>query len=211
MVSVDINRSPFCYKYISIRFFHYRCAAIATLYALFAFWVHKYNNSNLPLWVANGATGLVFFTLGYWLHDHENQKWFVIPCVIGYACNCILGWNSVCMHTNELLDGYYLLWFPSALCGIIYFNAVCRYLCEWIGKITPPHYSRVRTLEAIGKNAMPIYVTHSFVRFPIQTILVVSNFSLSWQWVLAIICIGYALVLPIVCVLWNKISKIRTK
>ena len=117
---------------------HYKYAAIVLCGALIAFGCHVYDNPLVPLWVANGAAGLAFFTIGYWLHNYERCTWLLIPCVLGYIISCILGWNSVCMHTNELLDGYYLLWFPSALCGIICFNAVCGYLCEWIGKITPP-------------------------------------------------------------------------
>ena len=191
------------------RFFHYRCAAIVTICALVAYVAHVYRNPYLPLWVANSASGCAFFTLGYWLHNYEKKAWFVLPCVIGYLSCCLFGWNSVIMMTNELLKGYYLLWFPSALCGIVCFNAVCRCLCEWMGKITPPQYSRYRTLEIIGKNAMPIYVTHSFVRFPLAAVL--ENYTISWEWILIIICVGYALVLPIVCILWNKISKIKTK
>lgn len=190
---------------------HYKCAAIVLSGAMIGFGCYIYDNPLVPLWVANGASGIAFFTFGYWLHCYENQKWFVIPCILGYVCSCVFGWNSVCMHINELLEGLYLLWFTSALCGIVCFNVVCRHIYEWMTKITPPHYSRTRILETIGKNAMPIYVTHSFVRFPIQTILETSNVSLSWQCVLVIICIGYALVLPIVCVLWNKFGKIKTK
>lgn len=122
-------------------YIHLKCAILVMFGVLIAYGAYVYNNSLLPLWIANGAAGLSFFVLGYWLHNYERHMWLLILCIFCYICSCVLGWNSVCMHTNVLLEGNYLLWFPSALCGIICFNATCRIVCDAYDNFTPPRHS----------------------------------------------------------------------
>lgn len=117
---------------------HLQCLIIVMVSSLIAFSDHVINCPLIPRWVANGASGLAFFTLGYWLRDYEQELALIILAILGYAYNCFFGWNIVNMHLNVLMEGCYILWFPAALCGIVLFNNVFRVLCEWMGKKYPP-------------------------------------------------------------------------
>lgn len=188
-------------------YFHLKCVLLFVSAAMIATLAFFFRNPLLPLWIANIASGLAFFSLGYWLHDYEQKIWLMCVCVLGYACSCVWGWNSVCMHTNVLLEGHYLLWFPSALCGIVVVNNACRLYVRIGEQIPPPRSSRYGLLGAVEKYAMPIYVTHSFIRYPIERILVHTNHLLPWVETLLIICLGYVLLLPPICILWRKYIK----
>ena len=115
---------------------------------------YRFNHRLLPYWVANGAVGLTFFSLGYALRDWEQKWWIVVPCFVVYIMGCIFGFPMVDMLSNELLKGEYCLWIPVALCCIVVFNALCRRLCKLVS---------IKPFEWIGKNAMLIYVPHYLI------------------------------------------------
>lgn len=113
-------------------------------------------NEKIPDLIANTATGLCFFSMGYWMQKKEKNIWIIIATIIGYLVAVLLFRSPfVDMRINQCLidrTGYdYLLWFPACLCGIVVLNTIC----DWSMKIY-----RFPILKFIGVNAMLFYVVH---------------------------------------------------
>ena len=65
----------------------------------------------------------------------------------------------------KLLNGSFWLWMPVAICGIVVFDGLCRLIMGIYTKIEQ-HVSTLTgksLMEAIGRNAMPIYVSHVLI------------------------------------------------
>lgn len=161
---------------------------------------YRWSHPLLPYWVANGASGLVFFTLGYALRDYENKCWMIVPCAVAYLHCCFVGFPLVDMMFNKLLAGNFLLWIPVAFCGIITFNAFCRELCKYI---------RIKPLEFAGQNAMNIYVTHILIVLTCTFLLEYFNLSQLYPYATWILLASYVLFLPIFCYLLNRKAHVQ--
>lgn len=160
---------------------------------------YRFNHRLLPYWIANGAAGLTFFSLGYVMRDLETKWWLIVPCAVVYVLGCIFGFLIVDMWPNEVVTGNYLLWIPVAFCCIVTFNAVCR----WITSVV-----RVKPIEWVGQNAMTIYVVHILiVTLFIELILRRLNTTISSLWVIVLITAVYAAILPLCCWTVNKLKK----
>lgn len=144
----------------------------------------------LPYWVANGTTGLVFFTLGYALRDYEDKWWLFIPCALVYLVCSFIGFPMVDMMFNKLLAGNFLLWMPVSLCSIVAFNKVCRFIAQHL----PTSF-----MAMVGKNAMVIYVTHILIVSTIAFLLRYYKISEAYPYTLWIIICCYGIFLPILC------------
>lgn len=173
--------------------------AIVIFGYLIAYLAYRFNHPLLPYWVANGASGLAFFTLGYGLRDYENKWWLIAPCVLVYILCCFVGFPMVDMMFNKLLAGSYLLWIPVAFCGIKTFNALCRFIYQYI---------RIKPIEIAGQNAMNIYVTHMLIVLTCTFILGYFDLSSLYPYTTWILLANYVLFLPIFCYLLNRKSRI---
>ena len=171
--------------------------AIAVLGYGVAYLAYRYNHPLLPFWIANGASGLAFFALGYGLRDYENTWWIIVPCVLVYVFCCFIGFPLVDMMFNKLLAGNFLLWIPVAFCGIISFNALCRFMYQYI---------RIKPIEIAGQNAMNIYVTHILIVLTCIFILEYFDLSPLFPYTIWILLASYALFLPVICYLLNRKS-----
>lgn len=167
------------------------CIIIAGYFVAYA--CYQWNHPLLPYWVANGASGLVFFTLGYSLRDYVNKWWIIVPCIIVYLAYCFVGFPMVDMMFNKLLAGNYLLWMPVSLCGIVSFNALCKGLYKYIC---------IKPLELAGQNAMTIYVIHILI--VINCIFIVEYFEITkfYPHMFWIIIGAYAVFVPLFCILF---------
>lgn len=178
------------------RFYWLRVIGVVLLGYAVSYLAFEYNHHLLPWWVANGAAGLSFFVLGYALRDWEYKWWLVLPCAIVYVAGCICGFPIVGMLDNDLEMGNYLLWIPVALCCIVAFDALCRWICQ---------HMRVRPIEWVGKNAMTIYVTHYLICTVISTIFsYLVDVRISVIGLFAVIIAGYILILPLCWKLMNS-------
>ena len=164
--------------------------------AIGAYLCYRWNHRLLPYWVANSMTGMVFFALGYGLREYENKWWLILPSVAIYIVCCIGGFPIVDMIYNKSFNGNYVLWIPTALCGIIVFNTLCRWVAKGI---------RMRWVEWTGRNAMVIYVTHAIIVH--LCVFAISYFELIslYSYILWIIIGAYMIFLPILCVLIPKV------
>lgn len=113
---------------------------------------------NHSWWFGNVFSGMCFFLWGYWLNDKESNRVIFFLSALFYTfviIACFMEWISdfpyLYMHANKMHKGNYLLFFPTALAGIIIINNLFRILCKYI---------KFRVLEYIGKNSMTFYTTH---------------------------------------------------
>lgn len=162
--------------------------------------INSWHYRMLPEWIANSASGLVFFTFGYGLKKYEQKKWLFFPCLLVYLICGYVGYPIVDMHSNSLLAGYYWAWIPVAICSIVAFNSVCSIVCEFL---------KFKILSWIGRHSMQIFVSHFLILCTID--FVIRYFELVqfrpysfWMMIGA-----YLLILPICCVCINSCGKIR--
>ena len=174
--------------------------AIVIVGYVIAYLAYRFNHPLLPYWVANGASGLAFFALGYGLRNYEIKWWIVVPCILVYILCCFVGFPMVDMIFNKLLAGEYLLWIPVAFCGIVTFNALCRFIYKHV---------RIRPIEIAGQNAMNIYVTHILIVLTCTFLLEYFNLSQLYPYATWILLASYVLFLPIFCYLLNRKAHVQ--
>ncbi|WP_405376208.1 acyltransferase family protein [Pseudobutyrivibrio sp.] len=160
---------------------------------LFSYLTFLYNHRLLPLWVANGAAGLAFFSLGYIAHKYETKWWLLIPCLLGYIACCIWGFPVVSMRTNTLSSGLYLLNLPACFAGIVVFNFVCRMVVRLIPQLW---YS---PFILIGRKAMILYVIHGLIYGSIINILELFELESIMPYTLWIILFFYVILIFFTC------------
>lgn len=164
---------------------------------------------NHSLWFGNVFSGTCFFLLGYWLKGKENNKILFVISILFFALVFLaycLGWLSdfpyLYMHANRMYRGNYLLFFPTALAGIIMTNNLFRILCKRV---------RFRVLEYIGKNSMTFYTTH-WILFIVVSFVAKYFFNLETPIILFFILIGSSIIfLPLINVFIKSLKKAKTK
>ena len=142
--------------------FHCRCGLVVLTGYLISITAYRYDFDLLPKWVGDGVAGLAFYAAGYLLSRYESKWWLLIPCGLVYLYCCIFGFPMVDMLWCKPLNGSFWLWMPVAICGIVVFDGLCRVIARLYTKIEQ-HVSTLigkSLMEAIGRNAMPIYVSH---------------------------------------------------
>lgn len=164
---------------------------------IISYLAYLFKHPLLPLWMANGVSGLAFFALGYGLSGYESKWWLIFPCVAVYVLCCIFGFPMVDMMFNKLLAGKFLLWIPVAFCGIV----TCNFLCQLVYR-----YISIKPMEVAGQNAMPIYVTHILIALTCTFVLEYFDMVNFMPYTLWIILGGYAIFLPVFCYFFNRIG-----
>ena len=164
------------------RFAWLRIIAVVLIGYVVSYLAYRFNHRLLPYWVANGASGLSFFALGYAMRDWEAKWWVVVPCMIVYIVGCVVGFPIVGMWSNTLFNGNYLLAIPIAFCCMVSFNAVCRFVCQYI---------HLKPIEWVGRNAIIIYITHALIYKPISVLFENFDLPLSGNTILSIILFAY--------------------
>lgn len=171
--------------------------AIVLVGYIVSYLAYLFKHPLLPLWIANGASGLAFFALGYGLSRYESKWWIIVPCFAVYVLCCFVGFPMVDMIFNKLLAGKFLLWIPVAFCGIVTFNSFCRLIYRYIA---------IKPMDIVGQNAMPIYVTHILIALTCTFILEYFDMENYVPYTLWIILGSYAIFLPVFCYLFNRIG-----
>ena len=175
-----------------------------TAYFLYSIGWYKY-----CWWFGNVFSGLCFFLLGYWLKEKENNRWifatstfFFVLIICAYSFKWIDDFPYLYMHANSMYNGNYLLFYPTALAGIIMTNNFFNFLYKrWSSRL----------LEYIGVNAMTLYTTHWIL---LVVVLFVATFLFEIKEpvrlfeILLIACIIFLpLITEIVNYTYNKQSK----
>lgn len=147
---------------------------------------------------------MCFFATGYWLKDKEKTLVFLLSLffygfvVVVYSVGWIHDFPYLYMHANIIANrSSYLLFFPTALAGIIVTNVIFRLLCEFM---------RFRVLEYIGKNSMNFYVTH-WILFVFVTFVAKYFFSIESPVLLFTILLVVSItILPIIAMIPNLLK-----
>lgn len=169
------------------RYSVWRIFVIVVIGYIISFFLYHYNHRLLPYWVANSASGLSFFALGYMMRDRENKWLVIIPCSLVYVLGSIMGFPIVEMFHNVLITSNYFLWIPISFCCIVTFNFLCKLI----------NCTQFKLIEWIGRNAMVLYVTHYIVLFGVSTIFEYYDVQISSGWLLCIMLFVCALILPL--------------
>lgn len=180
------------------KFYWLRCLTIILLGYTISYFAFRLDHRLLPQWIANGASGLAFFTMGYCLQKYETKWWLILPCVFAYIASCIWGFPIVGMKDNFLHSGIYLLNMPACFAGIVVFNVICRYVARYLRVLSLP-------FEYIGKYAMIIYVSHGILYTSVGKILTNYELTTLMPYTLWLILGSYIIFLPLFCYLSKKI------
>ncbi|MBQ8938987.1 MAG: hypothetical protein IJ047_02020 [Paludibacteraceae bacterium] len=177
-----------------------KCIGLIVICFAVAFGCYCTNFRLMPLWVANGAAGLAYFTLGYCLRRYETKWWLLVPCVLGYVACCIWGFPEVGMRSNECSSMLkYIAWMPGSLAGIVSFNMLCRLISKYLHYLSLP-------FEYIGKYAMIIYVSHGILYITISRALVSFDLTTLMPYTIWLILCSYVLFLPAFCYFIPRLS-----
>lgn len=174
--------------------------AIIVLGYAVAYLAHVLHPTFLPEWIANGASGLVFFALGYGFKEYEQKIWVFLPCLLVYLICVFAEFPIVDMHSNSLLAGSYWAWMPVAICSIIAFNNVCAVLCKFVN---------FKVLSWIGRHSMQIFVSHFLILCVIDFVVRYFELVQLRPYSLCLMLGAYILILPICCVCVNPSGRIR--
>ena len=149
----------------NVRFIKYLWVGVLCIWCLLfipVYYLLAMNNIKYPLWLSNISSGMLFFTIGYFLRDFKPNKILVLILLIGYLLVMIFYPTTVNMRSGNLERGNFLLWVPTAVLGILTFNSI---FCIWLNK--------KNLLSTIGSKTMPYYCLHWCV------IIVVSIFFIT--------------------------------
>lgn len=169
-----------------------KCVVIALIGYGIAFACYHFNlrAQSLPLYMANSASGLACFALGYGLSKYETKWWMIAPCALGYLACCIWGFPGVGMRENVCASSLvYLITLPASLCGIVTFNGLCRLCSRYLSFVTAP-------FEFCGKYAMIIYVSHGLVYAAVLLLFDIYGLPSLRPYTLWLILGAYALTIP---------------
>ena len=133
----------------------------------FGYGIYLMQNEYIPDIIANTATGLCFFSIGYYDHGKEDCFKSIILYFIAFVIVvCLLNSPFVDMRINQCLidrTGFdYLLWFPACYIGIKVLNNVCN----WLTRIFS-----FPILSFVGRNAMMFYVIHYIIFYILGYVL----------------------------------------
>ena len=108
-----------------------------------------YLGNIVPPYITTTFTGLFFYSVGYMLRDKQYDMYVAIISIVLMLSFWIFGVSAVNMKDNDLLMGYYPLWFLFSVAGCIAIN--------YLMKISPYSFPILRW---VGINSLVIYCTH---------------------------------------------------
>lgn len=123
----------------------------------FAYLLNIIGWHNYSFWFGNFFSGLFFFLMGYLFKNIEQKSivflisTFVFGIVVFAKFLGLLEFPFLYMGGNQMISGNYILFYPTALGGIILTNNIFRLLCI--------RY-KFGILEYIGRNSLYFYVMH---------------------------------------------------
>lgn len=160
----------------------------------------------MPVWISGTAWGLFFFSFGYLLQRKETKMWVAIVAAIIFVGSLFTDIPSVyCKSGTSLIQ---ILWYPACVAGCITFNNFCRILDKVETQIASKIGVRFLLLfKHVGINAMNYYAPHKIIFHLGFNIIVLYKIEWYDKWQgLLIVLVAYAIILPMVNVIVNKIK-----
>ena len=156
----------------------------------------------MPVYISGTAWGLFFFAFGYLLQGRESNKWIAYIAAVLFVASIFTDIPSVyCKSGTPLIQ---VLWYPACVAGCITFNNICRMLGWLVEKIN----FQEGILQYVGRNALNFCVPHKII-FHIGFNLIIfyrEEWYSTWQG-LCIVLAAYAVILPIINLIINRIHK----
>lgn len=156
----------------------------------------------MPVYISGTAWGIFFFAFGYILKNKETNKWIAGIAAIIFIASLFTDIPSVyCKSGTPLIQA---LWYPACVSGCVSFNNVCRLFA----KIPIVAHSQKGIFQYVGRNAMNFYVPHKII-FQLGFNLIIfyrEEWYSTWQG-LCIVLAAYAIILPIVNLIINRIHQ----
>ena len=115
---------------------------------------------NLPTYLGNTFAGLFFLSMGHIAKNVQFKPAIFIPSILAFFLFLLIGIPQVDMRLHTVYEGWYILWFPAALSGIITLNI--------LGKTLP---LKKLKLYKIGIDSLNYYATHWLVILCISVIV----------------------------------------
>ncbi len=156
----------------------------------------------MPVYVSGTAWGLFFFSVGYLLKEKETNKWIASIAALVFIVSLFTDIPSVYSKSGTPL--IQVLWYPACVSGCVSFNNVCRLFA----KIPIVAHSQKGIFKYVGRNAMNFYVPHKII-FHLGFNLIIfyrEEWYSTWQG-LCIVLAAYAIILPIVNLIINRIHQ----
>lgn len=120
---------------------------------------------HLPQYIQYTGLGLLFYGLGYYFKEVSTKNIIIIISLLIYTLSIFYP-QFTDFHTGTVIHGSYWGWIISSFAGIILIN--------YIFKTIPSTYTR--TLTAIGKRSMSLFIWHwPILYFTNTTITVLYN------------------------------------
>lgn len=116
---------------------------------LLTFYYLDLEDRYVPLYVANISSGLIFFASGYCLRHFRYTIRATVLLSLAYIAVMIFMPTTVDMRETHLGLGWFPLWIPTALLGILAFNGVFKNL-----------FNYKCMLSGIGRDTMSYYCMH---------------------------------------------------
>ena len=115
------------------------------------FWglIMYYTGNPIPPYITTTFTGLFFYSAGYLLKTKQELKYIPYVSIVVMVSFWVLGVSAVNMKDNDLLMGFYPLWFLFSVAGCTAIN--------YLMKISPYSFPILRW---VGVNSLVIYCTH---------------------------------------------------
>lgn len=157
----------------------------------------------MPAYIDATAWGLFFFACGYLLKGKETNKW--IACVAALLFIGSLFTDIPSVYSKSGTPLIQALWYPACVAGCITFNNLCR----MVAKVPIVANSQGGVSQYIGKNAMNFYVPHKII-FHIGFNLIIwykEEWYSTWQGLCIVLC-AYAVILPIVNLIINRVHRV---
>lgn len=101
-------------------------------------------------WIVNLPICMSFLVFGSIFRELQYDKRILTLAFLVFVIIETFSLSKVDIHGNELIQGHYILWWITSLCGIIVINNVFKFI-------------NLRFLVIIGRNSMEYYVSHWIV------------------------------------------------
>ncbi|MCM1140164.1 MAG: acyltransferase [Muribaculum sp.] len=161
---------------------------------IFAYHYLNLSDYHIPLYIFNIPSGLIFFALGFYLRDLKYSKRFTLAVTLAYISLMLILPTAIDIRSGQLLMGYFLLWIPTALLGILSLNGIFKNLFD---------YKCI--LSRVGKETMSYYCLHWCIIVIVSCFFTTMIDKTNWQFLVCSIIVN-AVLLPI---LTDLISKSR--
>ena len=166
-----------------------------------------YTNHPYPLYVFNALDALVFFGMGFIMKEAQYKPKMVVASIVVLVGILCVAPTKLDMMKNQVLYGFYPLWYPFSLAGIICMNAFARWLYT---SFSLPSFLRplIGIVDEIGKHSLLYYVSQGIL-LKIGRLLC-SYCGIDYPAVKVVIYIGVCIVAyPLLATLFRRFPRLR--